>query len=352
MGQDTFGSGRFKVYPKKRAHSINLRPDELSPGRYVSYDATGTSTGPAVATRLVLFATNDVEGEAQFFKVTEPSITAPDYKRGTPGTIRFRSGNSIEIVPDENAQRYVQAVGMRVASDHNRGVMLSGSLSPGLRFFVVRPFRNNSADRLISIGAQQLKDAGWSVDPLVTRNRETVNDVVETPEGDILVPDTVLARLDNEAELAFLLSVASEATYQHLPYFMAAKFDHMGDLEFTSDAAIAQDQRMIRMAIRNVLLAGFDVREAPFAWATAHGAMFPNPAIESSPDVVPFPAGSRLHDEGPGEFPWYSDYAFAYIHRYFADEDFAMLKCGEKEYAQFLDELRKADPDVFAQSRK
>ena len=50
----------------------------------------------------------------------------------------------------------------------------------------------------------------------------------------------------------------------------------------------------------------------------------------------------------PGkEIPWYAAYAFNYISQYYKDVDYSKLKRGEAEYQQFLQELRKADPEAF-----
>ena len=89
-------------------------------------------------------------------------------------------------------------------------------------------------------------------------------------------------------------------------------------------------------------LAGYDIREAPFAWAVAQGKPVSNPIMNSKdPDK---------------EILWYAAYAFNYISQYYKDVDYSKLKRGRKEYQQFLQELRKADPEAFvpqkADSRK
>ncbi len=48
------------------------------------------------------------------------------------------------------------------------------------------------------------------------------------------------------------------------------------------------------------------------------------------------------------EIPWYAAYAFNYISQYYKDVDYSKLKRGRKEYQQFLEELRRADPGAFA----
>jgi len=79
-------------------------------------------------------------------------------------------------------------------------------------------------------------------------------------------------------------------------------------------------------------LAGYDIREAPYAWAVAQGKPVNNPVIDSKhPDK---------------EIPWYAAYAFNYISHYYSDVDYSKLKRGEREYQQFLQELYKADPSL------
>ena len=79
-------------------------------------------------------------------------------------------------------------------------------------------------------------------------------------------------------------------------------------------------------------LAGYDIREAPFAWAVAQGKPVNNPVINSKdPDK---------------KIPWYAAYAFDYISQYYKDVDYSKLKRGRAEYQQFLQELYKADPTL------
>ena len=98
-----------------------------------------------------------------------------------------------------------------------------------------------------------------------------------------------------------------------------------------------QEAQAIRIGIRQLYLAGYDIREAPFAWTVAQRKPVPNPIIDS-----------KDPDE---EIPWYSSYAFDYISKYYSDVDYSKLKRGEAEYQQFLEELRKADPEAFEQSK-
>jgi hypothetical protein len=93
----------------------------------------------------------------------------------------------------------------------------------------------------------------------------------------------------------------------------------------------------MRLGIRDMYLAGYDIREAPFAWIDERGQQVSNPVINASnPD---------------DRFAWYSAYAFTCIRRYYPNVDYSKLKRGDAEYAAFLQELRKADPEAFAASK-
>ena len=81
-----------------------------------------------------------------------------------------------------------------------------------------------------------------------------------------------------------------------------------------------------------MFLAGYDIREAPFAWAVAQGKAVANPVINSKhPDK---------------EIPWYAAYAFNYISQHYKAVDYSKLKRGRAEYQQFLHELYEADPSL------
>ena len=50
--------------------------------------------------------------------------------------------------------------------------------------------------------------------------------------------------------------------------------------------------------------------------------------------------------------PWYVAHAFNSISQYYKDVDDSKLKRGRREYQQFLQELRNADPEAFAPESK
>ena len=151
-----------------------------------------------------------------------------------------------------------------------------------------------------------------------------VTSVIAISDGTILVPDVMLDRIQNQAQVMALLSYAITSILQKQAYIACA-----GDIY---DCLRDEKEQLLRIGIRQMYLAGYDIREAPFAWAVARGKPVNNPVIDSKdPDK---------------EIPWYAAYAFNYISQYYKDVDYSKLKRGRSEYQQFLRELYKADPSL------
>ena len=154
--------------------------------------------------------------------------------------------------------------------------------------------------------------------------------VVSLPNGLIVVPSRTLANAKCNAQLASLLSYAVTAILQQNDFQARPGIGRSAD---GAVVAMAQYQSTMRIGIRQMYLAGYDIREAPFAWAVAQGKPVNNPVINSkNPDK---------------EIPWYAAYAFNYISQYYKDVDYSKLKRGEAEYQEFLKELYKADPSLL-----
>jgi hypothetical protein len=153
------------------------------------------------------------------------------------------------------------------------------------------------------------------------------------PDGMVMISGALLARLENDGQLSALLSYAITSIIQKQAYYAWSILSSRtaAPLEYIS---YPQEEQQLRIGIRQMYLAGYDIREAPYAWAVAQGKPVNNPVVNSKhPDK---------------EIPWYAAYAFNYISQYYKDVDYSKLKRGEAEYQQFLQELRKADPEAFA----
>ncbi len=165
--------------------------------------------------------------------------------------------------------------------------------------------------------------------------------ILTSPNGLVLVPDVILARLQNKAQVAALLSFAitsvmQKQAYRAWPELMSPQAQGRVGIQgegFPDAFGLWQDEQQVRLGIRRMYLASYDIRQAPYVWALASGKAAANPLFGSP------------HPEK--DIPWYAAYAFNYISQYYSDVDYGKLKTGKAEYQQFLDELRKADPEAF-----
>jgi hypothetical protein len=236
--------------------------------------------------------------------------------------IRF-TNSTVNIILDDSIQRYVSRLGSLLSPKLENDCR--GTCTGNLKIRVVVTRFMKCCDSRIYVINDAIKQS----------DRDSV---IAFPNGLIMVPDVILTRLRTEADLVFLLSsaIASVIQKQTLiawPFInKAARLD--GNYSVTRTVSFLHEEQLLRVGIRQMYLAGYDIREAPYAWAVAQGRPVNNPVIDSKdPDK---------------EIPWYAAYAFNYISQYYKDVDYSKLKRGEKEYQQFLQELRKADPEAFA----
>lgn len=353
-GRNIYG-GSITFWNKSKAIAAQPSTSVLVPGNYISYAGKGDSGVGSQAMLLDVFANNLTARESDFIKRQSAHVTEPDYVSGSPGSIEYSDGERIQIVPDKNVQEYVSKVGWALipASQGNQSANDSGKID--FRFYVVRPFKNTRENRFIEINGQ-LREACFSVGlwgPLAaSKPNSLVSGVVGEDNGLILIPDAALVRLNSEGQLAFLLSASIETITQKSAYFNWVQMkSNQGVVDPCRDA-ISLNKRIIRMGIRNEYVAGYDIREAPLAWAAEKGIAIANPSLSTGHTARQFHDDiGFLRNKTAYEFPWYAAYAFFYVGKYFADVDYSKLKRGEAEYAQFRDELRKADPDAFAKQK-
>ena len=168
----------------------------------------------------------------------------------------------------------------------------------------------------------------------------------------ILIPDSASDNLSNEAQLAALLSYAITSVIQHHAYHMNR---HYLKPQLDSDLNVLslpyelwEYGQVVRLGIRQMYLAGYDIREAPIALTSESGTVAWNPLVDlKSWEAVRSMYGLAVSSQTDG-LPLFPAYAFQLISRYYPNADYSKLKRGEAEYQQFLGELRKADPGAFS----
>jgi hypothetical protein len=299
---------------------------------YVSYEASRGDHEEPVATDLHLYSYDAVRGEQKFVDGYRASVQEPDYAKHLDGKIQYKDGAEIEIIADEHLQNYVCGGLKEVIPETWRTQDPFRNL---LRCFVVKPFKNvpgkfyeqfNGEPTVWTRGRSTNGDLVYKVPAGVS----SIDQVIAMPDGLILIPDSELPRFQNKAQLEFVLSAAVTAIVQRAAYFIRRE-DSADPAPSTMDG-YDELQKIIRLAIRQMYLSGYDIREAPFAWALATGAKSQNPILNATSN---------------DDIPWYASYAFDYMSRYYRNVDYTALKRDEAEYQHFLKDLHSSDPGAF-----
>jgi hypothetical protein len=337
--------------------SISHRVESPTPGGtsptqgvWAAYKSTSILDGSLAATELRMWPSGGSQ-ESKFNAKFAISILPPDYPANMPGEIKL-NGNvtAAHLLSVESLQRWVSRLGQelipKVQDDPPRG-----DESPvRFRFYITSSIDTmetgyfSDVDGMLPSFTPHIGEA-----PEFARGRVLnpqsghTGEIFASPDGVILIPDTLLVKLRNTAQAASLLSFAITSVlqkqgYRAWPEIMSPQAQSRIGLqgrEYFNSFRLWQEEQQLRIGIRQMYLAGYDFREAPYAWACAQDKLIANPLIASR--------------DPSKEIPWYSAYAFNYISQYYGDVDYRVLKRGDEEYAQFLEDLRKADPAAFDQ---
>ena len=352
----SFGSQTMVFHPKLPVgrSPIPFTSSLLAANTWVSYHAVRAADGTVTASR-VRFWTNQVDaGEKGYLERFHAEVFPPDYSKHLAGSIRF--AQTIEIIPDQATQNSVSELGRDLVPQYQKDLPSADPTKIDFRFYVVRPFIAQPKTMLVDtdglLPTYKRGPLGLGLRVIHGFNSPTANttveDVVALPNGLILIPDTALARLRDKAQLAALLSCAISSVLQKQAYMAlpitVSRFTTLGRPLGNPDFAPAiqvfaiwQNEQVLRLGIRSMQQAGYDIREAPFAWSVARGEPLNNPVVASS--------ASELK-KGKQAVPWYASYAMNILSRDYAAADYSKLKTGEAEYAKLRDELYKAAPDL------
>ncbi len=303
-----------------------LSSDLLRENNCVTYHAVYRQDGSLTAENLRFWPNHVDAKEKRYWNIFKARIVNSDYKKHIPGSIQLkggllRRGPMLTILPDRTIQDWVSNLGMALVPQYQRNLPDTDATKVHFRFYVVKSF-GSALNGYLKI-----------IDGAVLRSYDDV--LVALPNGIMLIPDSALEKLGNKAELVAILEYAISSILQkqaYVDYFLYVDAKYSETVEHPAGPGFWRTEQQLRIGIRQMYLAGYDIREAPFAWAVAQGKPANNPVIDSKhPDK---------------EIPWYAAYAFNYISHYYSDVDYSKLKRGEKEYQQFLQELYKADPSL------
>ncbi|MBB6144628.1 hypothetical protein HNQ77_002584 [Silvibacterium bohemicum] len=302
-------------------------PDHIGTNVWVEYQATRRPDNSLSATSLTLSPLKIEDKEKKFREKSEPEIEKPDYEHHVPGNLKWHWNWALEIVPDENIQNYVSGVGSRLVPQYQKDLPSADPSKIDFRFYVVhRPAK--------------WKEALWT---------QAMSDATASPGGVVIVPDNVLAALDNEAQLAALLSNCIAVTLERQAYTHRTRMHVQRDLNWIGLATIGGDlgapllignsiaynnlmlqinEQAGRIGLRYMLQNGYDLREAPFAWTIAANKRAENPDEPNIP--APQLAQSLMSDLLLG----------------YKTTDYGALTTNREPYQQMLAQLHAAFPDL------
>ena len=329
------------AYSHKSHSNISFSDKLLKPGTWITYQAFLKSNRTITATQLGLWPDFVGIDEKKFLRLFASEIEAPNYEKHIAGSIQYKHGDAIKILPEQHVQEYISQLGTELLPQYQKQLAADDPTKIDFRFYVVYPFTDTPGNHFVEIDGAPPK-FGFFARSHITYNspqRNTrVQDVISMPNGVIIIPDITLVRMHSRAQLAALLSYAVTSVVQRQAYIAWRNVTSPRARRFNIHPSYIyafsywQNEQALRIGIRQMYLAGYDIREAPFAWAVAQGKPVQNPIINSKhPDQ---------------EIPWYAAYAFNYISHYYQDVDYSKLKRGEREYQHFLQELYKADPSL------
>jgi hypothetical protein len=327
------------LHRRKKAPAPAFSASLFQPNTWATYRGARSADGNVLLDRIGLWPNRPYSRWEKYSAEFVPTIQPSNYASQASGSAVFAGGGFerdtvLTILADRNVQEYVSRLGASLVPRYQENMPETNATKVHFRFYVVQ-----------STGAA-FDNAVIIVDSLSSMAQPSWDDaVLALPNGMIFVPTSTLIGIGSEAQLAAILSSAIASVLQKQSCIASYEssqaegdqsdpiFSGMNFAAFTYGFVLWRDEQALRIGIRQMYLAGYDIREAPVAWAAAIGKPFANPLTD--------PAQSAAG------VPWYTAYAFNYISQFYSDVDYSKLKRGEAEYAEFLKELRNADPAAF-----
>jgi peptidase M48-like protein/uncharacterized protein DUF5666 len=244
---------RKKSVKDKNSEGAKLTPDSLNLDTFVSYEGVRQPDG-SIRAQKVEFQHAEVSiGEARMRRRFVPTVTEPDYANFEPGELKMRWA-SFRIVPDHQAQDYISRLGNSLVPAHQKDLPDGDPLKIPFKFFLVDKKSFNAASY---------------------------------PNGVVVVHSGVFDVLENEAQLAFVLShEISHAIEKHVWFQHQYRWNELITLRaggafipyggsFVADLLAAGIRSQYSRSLENqadrvglewMLSAGYDIREAPQSW--------------------------------------------------------------------------------------
>jgi Domain of unknown function (DUF5666) len=286
-------------------------PNRWNPNMWIAYKAQRQHDGSLLATQLDFIVDKNIADEQDYRNSNDFKIELPDYDKKEPGKAHFFL-QTYHILPDRNLQEAIDAFGQKLVPAWQRNLPDSDPAKIHFRFFVLEKPRG--LERTLS------------------------NDT-----GTVLIPSQIIAKLQNEAQLASLLSAdiagaLEKDTYRSRSHkhvqeaidiaLIADPFASktISDAVFSAEYWTPLLEHEYRVGLRCIVAAGYDPREAPIAMQRIS---------EKHPDA-----------KADEQLPPSANYVDAELGFDYMTTDFSSLRKGESEYATLRNMTLSADPKL------
>lgn len=262
-----------------------VRLEKITTNVWADYEARRGDDGLIFATKIT-FEPNHIDGDEKDLRdKSEPEIIPADPVHHKAGQLKFGAHIPVkwDLIPDQDVQDYVTKVGMSLVPQYQKDLPATDPTKINFRFYAVKV------------------PSGWI---------GNMEDSFDQPNGIVLVPDTVLGTLENEAQFASWLAMSianiiEKNYYQHHNRLHGVKYAKLigSGLSFVPAiprtgmlAGVIYDklpyelfERSSRIALTYLLAQGYDIRQVPFTPRIVAGLEVTNPVApdtEVPPDVA------------------------------------------------------------------
>ena len=237
----------------KRPEGVQFMPDFLNLDTFVSYEGLRQPDGAIQAHKVEFQHAEIANGEAKMWRRFAPKVTEPDYAGFQPGELKMHWA-TFKLVPNHDAQDYISRLGNSLIPAHQKDLPDGDPLKIPFKFYLVDKKNFNAASY---------------------------------PNGVVIVHSGVFSVLENEAQLAFVLSheishaVEKHVWLQHqyhrnelIALRAGGAFIPFGGGVVTdlfvagirSQYSRSLENQADRVGLEWMLAAGYDIREAPQSW--------------------------------------------------------------------------------------
>jgi Peptidase family M48/Domain of unknown function (DUF5666) len=298
----------------KSSDGPNFTPDSVNLDTFVHYEAVRQPDGSIQAQKVEFQHAEVAIGEARMRRRFAPRVIEPDYAGFQPGELKMHWA-TFKIVPNHHAQDYISRLGNSLIPAHQKDLPDGDPLKIPFKFYLVDKKSFNAASY---------------------------------PNGVVIVNAGVFGVLENEAQLAFVLSheishaVEKHVWLQHqyhrnelialraggafIPYGGA----FVGDLlasGIRNQYSRSLENQADRVGLEWMLAAGYDIREAPQSWkavSRAKGDSLTNPFWAS-------------HDNATTR----RSYLMAELRNNYSDLDYSVLRKDSDEFQRIADAMKE-----------